>query len=294
MGERIGTTVRDIIIVLLLISSAMVVFGTNTATADPVPSVPGVPTGLMAVPGQNQVDLNWTSPASNGGATIWGFHVYQNGLKLNIGNIASTTIVISGLTNGETYIFSVAAYNSVGIGAQTSGVLATPNPIVGSPSVPIGLTAVRGNNIATLNWTAPVDEGSSAIDYYIIYEMVDNSEYDYPIEYAELLNHLTGLTAVVETWWVLSHAYSLYNFKVAAHNAAGIGPLSDPIVVRPIAVPGSPYPDITPGNGQVRIDIWYHDMYFTHGSPILYYIIYQEGVDVMHTPNTSVVNQRPD
>src|SRR4051794_8646806 len=40
---------------------------------------PGPPTGLTATAGNGQVTLSWSAPASNGGAAIIGYDVYQSG-----------------------------------------------------------------------------------------------------------------------------------------------------------------------------------------------------------------------
>ena len=45
----------------------------------PTATVPDAPTGLSATLGDQQVVLNWTAPASNGGATITDYEYEQNG-----------------------------------------------------------------------------------------------------------------------------------------------------------------------------------------------------------------------
>ena len=41
-------------------------------------TVPGAPTGLSATARNQQVDLSWTAPASNGGAAITDYEYEQN------------------------------------------------------------------------------------------------------------------------------------------------------------------------------------------------------------------------
>lgn len=265
----------------MLLCSALVVIGTNTATADTTPTVPGAPTGLTATPGGNQVTLSWIAPDDGGQGHVI-YQVYQDGTPLNLNSISGTSVVIMGLTNGVGYSFSVEAYTFFG-DVQSSAVLVTPNPPVGTPSAPTGLTAVRGINNATLSWTAPVSEGSSAIDYYIIYEKLINQEN--PMYWTELPDHPTGLTATADTFYGYGMMQSkTYNFMVAAHNSAGTGAKTDIIIVNPLILPSAPQAYITPGNGQVSIEVTDdHDYQMQGTGPgIDYFVIYQDNVDIRH------------
>lgn len=64
----------------------------------------------------------------------------------------TTTLTLTGLTNGQTYAVSVTASNSVGTSAalQVSG-LFTP---VGAPSTPTSLSSTSGNRSVLVSWTA--------------------------------------------------------------------------------------------------------------------------------------------
>ena len=48
----------------------------NMASATPA-AKPGAPTGLTAKPGNTQVTLSWTAPASNGGSQVSGYNVFE-------------------------------------------------------------------------------------------------------------------------------------------------------------------------------------------------------------------------
>ena len=94
---------------------------------------PGAPTSLMAAAGNALVVLSWTAPAYNGGSAITDYAVQfssNSGATWTTfadGTSTATTATVTGLTNGTTYVFRVAAVNSVGTGpyATTSG-SATP------------------------------------------------------------------------------------------------------------------------------------------------------------------------
>jgi MYXO-CTERM domain-containing protein len=75
------------------------------------------------------------------------------------------------------------------------------------PDAPKGLTAKSGNDQVMLSWTAPVNDGGDAIDYYVIYQngvAVKNVN--------STSTNITGLTNGQN-----------YTFQVAAHNSVGIG-----------------------------------------------------------------------
>lgn len=89
-------------------------------------AVPGQPTGLSGNPGNGQATLTWIAPTDNGGRNIT---TYKVEYSTNGGNSwtdyphpnsSSTSLVVTGLNNGTSYIFRVAATNSVGTGTYSS------------------------------------------------------------------------------------------------------------------------------------------------------------------------------
>jgi hypothetical protein len=91
-------------------------------------AVPAVPTNVTATLGAGQATVNWVAPASDGGSAITGYDVtrYVGGVAYgttSVGVVTQTTV--SGLTNGTTYTFRVAAKNAAGTGAKS----ADSNPV---------------------------------------------------------------------------------------------------------------------------------------------------------------------
>jgi hypothetical protein len=108
---------------------------TYTIRADArVPGRPGKPT---ATAGNARAEVAWTAPADNGGAPITGYRVRiynrvgDTTFEVTVPNRLQT--MITGLTNGRTYTFTVAAINRAGEGSESL------------PSEPVTPTGHGGN-----------------------------------------------------------------------------------------------------------------------------------------------------
>ncbi|MCT4563438.1 MAG: S-layer homology domain-containing protein [Maledivibacter sp.] len=81
--------------------------------ATPKETVPGVPTEVSVAARDKQVAVSFTAPEDNGGAEITGYTVISSpGGITKKGD--SSPIIVTGLTNGTEYTFTVKATNSVG------------------------------------------------------------------------------------------------------------------------------------------------------------------------------------
>jgi hypothetical protein len=104
------------------------------------PTAPGAPTAVTATPGSSAATVQWSAPAANGGAPITSYTVtpYANGSALTpttvTGTPPATSTAISGLTNGTSYTFTVAATDSAGTGPASAPSNAVIPTNVASPS----------------------------------------------------------------------------------------------------------------------------------------------------------------
>ncbi|MFB5763607.1 S-layer homology domain-containing protein [Paenibacillus medicaginis] len=132
------------------------------------PGVPDAPQGLTANGGDGRVDLNWNTVT---GATYYNIYMSTNAGSFSDSHVASvtdSTYRVQGLTNGTTYYFIVKAGNSLGLSGASKQAAATPDTAASAtvPGAPVNVTAVAGNGRATVSFTAPSDNGGSAITGY--------------------------------------------------------------------------------------------------------------------------------
>ena len=197
-------------------------------------TVPGAPTSVVATAGNATAHLTWAAPGSNGGSAITNYQVTPfigtTGQTPVLTGSTATSFTVTGLSNGTTYTFKVAAVNSIGTGANSAASNAVIPSTATAPGVPTGLSATAGVGSTYLTWTAPSD-GGSAITGYRITPSAGSSV-------------LTGSTATTFAFSGLSSASS-YTFQVAAINAFGTGANSSASsVITPL--PGGTYYPLVP------------------------------------------------
>ena len=214
-------------------------------------SLPSAPTLTATVLGSSQVRLTWTTPASPGASAIadYGYQRSSDGGRTWHGGYAgpasARSMVISGLTNGVTYQFRLAARNSVGWGTISNTVTVTPR--VMAPSAPTLTASVVGSSQIRLTWTAPTFTGGAAIADYG-YQRSSDGGRTWLGGYAGTASArsavISGLTNGVT-----------YQFRLAARNSVGWGAISNTITVAPrVMAPSAPtLAASVVGSGQIRL-----------------------------------------
>ncbi|MGO8671772.1 MAG: choice-of-anchor tandem repeat GloVer-containing protein, partial [Capsulimonadaceae bacterium] len=209
------------------------------ASATPEPPVPAAPTGLSATAGNAQVALSWT--ASTGATSYSIYRGTASGAEGStaVGTATSTTDTDTGLTNGVTYYYKVAAINGGGTSSQSSEAFATPVP--SAPTAPTGLTATAGSTKVSLSWTA-----STGATSYNIYRGTASG--------AEGSTSVGTATSTTDTDTGLTNGVTYY-YKVAAINGGGTSAQSSEAYATPEpSIPAAPTGlTETAGNTQVGL-----------------------------------------
>lgn len=95
---------------------------------------PTAPVLLSAVAGDGQVTLTWTASTPDVGRTIIAYGAFTNGSGGGVGLVLTT--IITGLTNGVEYEFTVNALDDLYTFSDYSNALsATPAQEVGAPGI---------------------------------------------------------------------------------------------------------------------------------------------------------------
>src|SRR5439155_1041685 len=185
-----------------------------------------------------------TAPADNGGPAITGYKIERSTdggttwstIVANTGNTA-TAYSDTGLTHTTTYTYRVSAINSAGTGSPSS--VASATTLAAAPSSPTGLAATAASSSQiSLTWTAPADNGGSAITGYKIERSTDGGTT------CTTLVANTGSTATSYSDTVLTHA-TAYTYRLSAINSAGTGSPSASASATTLSVAPSPPTGLT-------------------------------------------------
>ncbi len=154
----------------------LVTSGANTAfrgialapQAAAAATAPDAAANVAATAGNTQASVAFSTPNNTGGSAITSYTVTPY-----IGTTAQTPvtgtgspILVSGLTNGTAYTFTVTATNSIGVGA-VSATSAAVTPLLVPDAPTIGTATVSGATV-TVPFTAPASNGGSTITSYTV------------------------------------------------------------------------------------------------------------------------------
>ena len=154
--------------------SRLLIYTSSGWSSALIAEAPGVPTSVSGISFNAKVNVSWVAPGYNGGYVISDYVIQYSS---NSGSSwttfphaasAATSIDVTGLTNGTSYIFRVAAVNSIGTGQYSlSSTSFIPNP----PTVTGGtLTsdATYFYRTFTSSGTLGISGGSLPISYLLV------------------------------------------------------------------------------------------------------------------------------
>lgn len=121
-----------------------------------IPVVPGAPTIGTALAGDTQASVAFSAPVNIGGSAITSYTVTVSPADVAPINGASSPIVVTGLTNGQAYTFTVTADNAAGTGPAS----AASNSITPAATQTITFNSPGAQNFGTTpTLTATSDAG---------------------------------------------------------------------------------------------------------------------------------------
>lgn len=212
---------------------------------------PDPPTGVAAVGGNGQATVSWVPPVADGGSSITEYLITSSPGNIQVRGLpnlvnGTMSMVIAGLTNLTAYTFKVQATNLIGTSDPSAASNSiTPDTVKFPPQPPIIGTPTRGDTQISVTFTAPTDNGGSAIlDYTATADKFPFDANNTPISVV-----VAGSPAVI-TGLVNGQAYTC---RVKARNAIGFSPYSgNSASSTPATIPGVPRSlNISAGNAQV-------------------------------------------
>ena len=147
------------------------------------PAAPAAPT---LTSGNASLAVAWTAPAAPDGGSAVSDYDLQYRSSTDGGTTWGTwtafshsgtarTATITGLTNGDLHEVQVRAGNATGAGGWSTAAQETP----GRPGAPTGVTASASKGGVSVAWTAPADNGGSAVTAAQVRTRVKNPQGDW-------------------------------------------------------------------------------------------------------------------
>ena len=201
-------------------------------------SSPGAVTDYKAVGGQRQVTVTFSAPLDNGGSAITHYLVSLENLstatfygKYTIPHTGTGPYsqVFTGLTYGVSYFYRISAYNATG----SSMVFDPVTPTATAPGPVTAVSAAGGQRQATVNFSAPKDDGGVDITQYavsFVNKATGASAGTYTIPH-------TGAGSYGQVFTGLTYG-TVYTYSITAKNAVGSGTAVTGEVTPTAAVPG--------------------------------------------------------
>ena len=168
----------------------------------------------------------------------------------------TTTAVVTGLTSGQTYTFTVQAVNAVETSVSNTSKPVTQVTLPGAPTIGLA-TALTNSTTATVAFTAPASNGGAAITRYTVTSSPGSII-------------TTGTTSPITVIGLT--AGTPYTFTVSATTIAGTGPASSSSnSVTPTTVPDAPTIGTATATGQTSATVSFTAPAYNGGTAITGY-----------------------
>ena len=207
-----------------------------------VATAPGAPTAVSATSSNASASVSFTAPSSDGGSTITGYSVTATdttsaGRGGQTASGSSSPISVDGLTNGDSYTFTVRAINAIGTGSASDASSAVIPATV--PSAPTNVSGTVGRGQSMVSWIPGSANGSAITSYTVTVMGAPSLTCTYTVSAPEADECLiTGLADATG-----------YTFEVTATNGIGTSLAGTSSTVTTFGLPSAPRSVTATGGG---------------------------------------------
>uniref|UniRef100_A0A8C4R519 Titin n=1 Tax=Eptatretus burgeri TaxID=7764 RepID=A0A8C4R519_EPTBU len=188
---------------------------------------PGPPIGPVVISHvmEDSVSLKWEPPEYDGGSQVTNYIISKRDVSSGTWSdvssmVARNVMKVTRLTTGEEYQFRIKAENRFGISDYLDSASVTvklPYTTPGAPSTPLIKSVTKESMV--VSWNQPVTDGGSPVLGYHL-EMKDRNSILWQRVNRALIRSIHLKVNVM--------AGLIYEFRVYAENAAGVGKVSNP------------------------------------------------------------------
>jgi fibronectin type 3 domain-containing protein len=226
-------------------------------------SAPSAPAALGTAAGNGLISISWGEPVSNGGLVALTYHVWRSttGASSLIADLDASILSYTdtSVVPGTTYYYTVTASNNLGVSEE-----AGPSCAVAAilPEKPLSVTVTTDSSSALVSWTIPASDGGISLTGFKVYRstgadwtLIDTLNDPATLSYRDLAA-VGGIA---------------YQYCIAATNALGEGPKSDPTTsIVSLSAPSQFNLTATVGNSNVTLN-W--GIPTSNGTPLLRFVI---------------------
>ena len=142
----------------------------------PATAAPGAPLNVVGVASNAAVTVSWSPAQSNQPVNSYTVNTLIGGVVVGSTPVVPvagslfppTSVLISGLTNGTTYTFTVSATNASGTSPDSAPSAPVTPPGIAVPAAPTGATAIPGDTQASVSFTvSPPPQGAPITSYLV-------------------------------------------------------------------------------------------------------------------------------
>ena len=245
-------------------------FFAAAASSGSGPGAPGVVTNVVGTTGVGQISVTWSAPVSNGGSAITDYTVQYSSnsgstwTTFTDGVSTATSATITGLSAGTSYTFRVLAKNAIGDGPYSAASAAVSAAT--TPDAPTTVVATQGVGQMGVTWSAPVNNGGSAITDYVVQYSSDSGSNWTTFADGTSTSASTTVTGLANS--------TSYVFRIAAVNVIGTGSYSTAsTAVSTATVPDAPGTPTPTANQNTQVPLTWSVPVGNGGSAITDYVV---------------------